>query len=499
MPWAVWMMVGGRFLGTVFGSEQANLSPEPSVMDRLESLLPAMPGGGGLRCVSGEPVQGGVELICELTYPDFRGQPVTGQAKLYLPQSLLDHPEMKLPLLHVAGYELDRSGGEGFLAQGIIVSTPHGESLNPLVRGENLDVAILHRMRAQPWVDDVRVQIVGGSAGGYMALLLAAETFPLSCCAADVPPVNLAYNIAYFHHNKALAAAQPEGQGHLNMPVLHAVCPLGEQMSALYGTDYESDAWLALSPLQRLDEITGPTLIVCSTADLLVPIYQFGAEVGPPFDPAKFPRGFEMGGERLLGRTASRKTFLEVLPAERREVFIIPVPEAAPRIGWDGTAGPGPAVTLEMPFSAERTFTLAVLEEGPPEPQCTHTKHAVAASKAEFLRYHREVPLAPSQLTVPKLVRLLRRYLQREAHPAIVHPAQAAAPFVAHRLDFPEFERADVLRGLCTFAADPACARPLLEAYSALPAELQALGTDFAAGGMEALRARLEALSKQRE
>lgn len=490
MPWILWMMVMVRFPNLASGSEEAELLP----LDKIKALLPEASGRGGLRYLSAESVRGGVELLCELTYPDLQGRPVTGQAKLFLPSRLLEEPAARLPLLHIAGYELDRGGGEGFLAQGIIVSTPHGEPLNPLVRGENLDVAILHRMRAQPWVDEARVQIAGGSAGGYMALLLAAETFPVGGCAADVPPVNLAYNIAYFHHNQALAAAQPEGQDHLNMPVLNAVCPLGEQMASLYGTDYESDAWLAISPICWLDEVTCPTLVTCSTADLLVPINQFGEELGRPFDPALFPPGFEMARERLLGRSASRRTLLDVLPEEKREVFTIPVPAAAPRLGWDGTAGPGPAVTLEVPFSREKPFTLAVLDEGPPEPQCAHTKHAVVASKEEFLRQCLESSAAPSQLSGPKLARLMRRYLQREAHPAMVFPAQAPAPFVANRLDFPELERADVLRGLRTFAADPACARQLLEVYRALPAELQALGADFADGGAEDLQGRLESL-----
>ena len=52
--------------------------------------------------------------------------------------------------------------------------------------------------RALPWVDDTRVVIGGGSAGGWMTLLLAAETFPLAGAAPDVPPVNWGYNARLF-------------------------------------------------------------------------------------------------------------------------------------------------------------------------------------------------------------------------------------------------------------------------------------------------------------
>jgi hypothetical protein len=200
--------------------------------------------------------------------------------------------------------------------------------------------------------------------------------------------------------------------------------------------------------------------------------------------------------ERLVARRAAQRTLLEGLSPERVEVFTVPVPDTAPKIGWDGTA-PGPAVDLEMPFSRDKTFTLTVLDEGPPEPQCAHTKHAVGAGKEGFLRHYREAPLSASQLTLAKLERLMRRYLHRESHPAVVRPANVPAPFVANRLDFPEVERADVLRGLRTFAADLASVQRLAETYRALPPELKALGDDFSEGGTEAMRARLASLSEE--
>ena len=57
-------------------------------------------------------------------------------------------------------------------------------STNPLIRGVNPDIALLHITRALPFVDDSRVVITGGSAGGWMTLMLAAETFPLAGAAA---------------------------------------------------------------------------------------------------------------------------------------------------------------------------------------------------------------------------------------------------------------------------------------------------------------------------
>ena len=66
-------------------------------------------------------------------------------------------------------------------------------------------------VRAMPFVDDAHVVIGGGSAGGYMTLMLAAETFPLAGAAPDVPPVNWGYNAAYFFKQKDLIA-RPKGE-----------------------------------------------------------------------------------------------------------------------------------------------------------------------------------------------------------------------------------------------------------------------------------------------
>lgn len=450
-------------------------------------LIPEAAGPGALSPISAEPVNGGVELICGLTYPDIKGEPVDGQVKLYIPATLRDNADAKLPLIHFAGYEIERAGGERHLQHGVVLSTSHGELPNPLVRGENLDVAILHRLRALPFIDDSKVQIIGGSAGGYMTLMLAAETFPLSCAGPDVPPFNLGYNVAYFAHNKALAPAQPEGQDHPNMPVLAAVIEIGELTAEVYGEDCEGDAWLAASPINRLDEITCPTLITYSTADILVPIHQVGPEFAAPVDPAKFPEGFEIRVDAVVARPATRQTLMDVLPPERLEVFKLTVPDTAPRMRWDGTPSPGEAPVLEMPFSREKTFTLVVLDEGPVEPQCAHTKYFVDANKDAFLQHTREAAIAPAQLTGAKLQRLMLRYQHIEAHPALVQPPGSPAPFVANRLDFPELERADVLRGLRAFAADPECAKRLVELYEALPDSLKALGEDLTEGGPDAI------------
>jgi hypothetical protein len=74
----------------------------------------------------------------------------------------------------------------------------------------------------------------------------------------------------------------------------------------------------------------------------------------------------------------------------------------------------------------------------------------------------------PAQLTATKLERLMDRYARKEWLPSRLK-----------HLDFPEAERADVVRGLRTYVlAGPAHARRFGELYAQLPAARRVLGPD---------------------
>lgn len=455
----------------------------------VKGLLATGEGRTALTVMQTETVRNGVEVIARLQYPGMRAELASGQVKIYLPDRLATEPGTRLPLLHVAGYEADRNLGEAMMGRGMIVSTPHGEEPNPIVRGENLDVAILHRVRALPCVDDGRVAIAGGSAGGYMTLMLTAESFPLAGSQPDVPPVNLGYNCGYIVLNKPLAETQPEGQEHQNMPMLNAVAPIGEGATEVYGTDYSSEAWLNASPVTRLDEITCPTLIAVSTADLLVPINQYAAHLAQDYDKRLFPAGFRIALDDFVTRPEAQLTFLGSVPADDVYLVRLTVPADTPKLGWTGEPEGPQATTIKVPFSPTHRFTLAVLDEGPIEPQVGHLKYFVNPDKGEFLSWAVGRVWGPEQLTRAKLERLMYRFLGRERH--VQRVTRDGRQVTLNRLDFPEAEQADVRRGLRTFCARDDCARHFQELYRQLPLELQALGTEIAAFSPDELRKAL--------
>ncbi len=464
----------------------AQVAPEPAWVTRL---LPGGEGPTALTVTHLEALPTGVEVIAQLQYPGTLGETRTGQVKLYLPSRLATEPEAKLPLLHVAGYELARETGEALAGLGMIVSTPTGEEPNPIVRGENLDVAILHRVRALACVDDTKVIITGGSAGGYMTLMLTAETFPLAGSKPDVPPVNLGYNIGYIARNKPLAEPRAEGQPPV-LPGLIAVYGIAEGATEVYGDEYDSEVWLNASPIARLDEITCPTLISVSTADMLVPINQYREDLAREYDATAFPEGFRNGLADFLLRPEARRTFLGTVPAEDVETYTLTVPEGTPRLTLEGAPEGAQPADLTIPFSQTRRFSLVILDEGPVEPEIGHLKYFIDPGKGDFLAWAATRVWGPEQLTAPKLRRLMRRYLGQEAHPQRV--TREGGEVTLNRLDFLAAEQADVRRGLRTFCALDDCARRFQELYGQLPEDLRALGPDLTGMSLEQLRAALE-------
>lgn len=417
----------------------------------------------------------GGQVTCQFLCHTTEGKTETAQARIFVPPVLRRDPKARVPLMCNAGYELEPGAAAALLAKGWVVSTPHADLRNPLDRGPDLDIALLHAARALPFVDDSRVMIQGGSAGGYTTLMLEAESFPLVCAIPLVPPVNWGYNAAYMFHNRRYSTAEPKGAGHPAMPVLAAVTPIADASAKTLGTDTDADSYLMSSPISQLDTITAPTEAVWSTGDMLVPINQVGAQFVRGLKPGDFPAGFTMSIDELMQRPQTRKTLLDLLPKSAYEAFVVPVPPKAPVLDLEKPPE-GPMVQLTLPFSKTRTWSIVVVDEGQVEPDAGHMRHAFMPVTEPFLEWALARGIQPEQLTEAKLTRLMMRLAGKEWRPFTIKPAGATAPIAAVRLDFPAAERQDVLRGLIAFAGKPGCAQRLAECYDKLSDDLKLLG-----------------------
>jgi hypothetical protein len=407
------------------------------------------------------------KMVATFDYRDPDGRMQTGKAKLFLPH-VLSKPGTKAPLMLVAGYESDDGKASAMAMRGWIVATQREVNPNPLIRTTNPDIALLHIVRSLPFVDDARVLISGGSAGGYATLMVAAETFPLAGAAPDVPPVNWGYNAAYFFSQTKLFAPATPGAAP-RIPVLHTIAPVLESATKVYGTDYGDETWFRGSPVAHVATITCPVSVLWTTADVLVPIDQIGTKWVKPFDVAQFPEGFAMDPEKLLSSQHGRTRLVDVLSEERYEVFVLQVPAGASRPPVaPGTKLPPP---IELPVSKSKQWSIAILDEGPPDPLVAHQKYQLAHTREEFYQRVLSTPLSLEQLTPIKLERLMDRYAGVEWLPTKLK-----------RLDVPESEQADVLRGLKTYtSSSPEHAARFLDLYEKLPSSKRILPADVLA------------------
>ncbi len=402
-----------------------------------------------------------IKALVEFTYRDPRGKETTGKGKLFFPETVQE-PATSRPLYFGAGYELDDATAAGHVERGFVVVTPRALEANPLVRTINPDVALLHIMRSLPFVDDARVVIAGGSAGGYATLLLAAETFPLSGAAPDVPPVNWGYNAAYFLQKER---GQKQGADAPKTPVFDVIIPIVKQGLGVYGDDTSGETYFRNSPLAHLETVTCPVSVYWTTADMLVPIDQVGAKWVRPFDAKKFPAEFTFDPAKLTTSPAGQKRFVEALKESDYELLELSEETVKQRLA-QAQSSKQPA---ELPFSADKRWSITILDEGAPEPHVGHTKYPVPWSQRKFLDKAAATKIAANQLTATKLERLMDRYAGQEWLPSggLTH------------LDDPESERADVLRGLKTYVAvSPDHARTFADLYAKLTASRRVLPTE---------------------
>lgn len=425
------------------------------------------------RIVDIEIDAGGTQLRIRFKYRDLRGVDREGSGRVYLPPAQVGRPPL-LPTLFVAGYPVEEPDVVGHLDRGYALVTTDlpaegaaWPGSHPLMRGPNLDLALLHIARSLPFVDNRRLAISGVSAGGWMALLLAAETFPLASVMPDVPIINWAYEATYFLHNHELTRHGVPDEVP-QMSVWADFADVVGTCSQALGDDTTTDTWRSLSPLAQLDTITCQVSAVFSTADILVPIDQVGCDLAQPFDTARFHPGFTRHPDALGTSRNIRQTLLERVRIDRRTVEHIPVPKDATRLHIESPPEDGAWRQVAVPHATTQ-WAIGVIDEGPPDPEVAHFKYALNLSRDHMVARYLGRTDDPRQLTRTKLERLIDRYRGEEWLPCGLV-----------RLDYPEAERADVLRGLAGLAASLDGQVRLLHLYSQLDADRQVLGTGFA-------------------
>ena len=407
----------------------------------------------------------------------------TGEGSLYIPLKFKDNRNMKFPLLHWAGYSKEEKKNLKLAQNGIVVSNPEKIKVNPLALGPNKDIARLHIVRSLPFIDDSKVGIEGGSAGGYISLLLAAESFPLSYANTSGAVLNRGYNLAYFKKSVELAQkTSPEDPGKV-MPVIYVTSHIVEQAFKLFSNDLSDICWYNSSPISQIDTITCPVSLFVSSADTLVPVDQVSADFIVPFDKKDFPEGFTSDLEVLSGNEKERTRLLDILKPGQFEVLKVVPPEGLPifkQMEYDLAKNP-PTTFFKMPFSKTKQWSIVVRDEGAKMAKIGHIKYLAVYFDTDFIDYYRAAEIKPEQLTMRKLERLMSRYAGKK---------WLEDRFVS--LDFPDAEKKDVLRGLVTFSKNSECAARFLALYKKLPSDKQVLDKNILTAGSESVHGFLQ-------
>ncbi len=408
---------------------------------------------------------------------DIRGEPYRATARLFLPEALRDDPDARLAVWFNCGYELPEAVAASEVAKGRVVVTscepPPGEVFpgsNPLARGPNTDVVLAHLVRSLPFVDPAGIVYTGGSAGGYAALLVAAEAFPVLLVATNSAVLNLVYQTAYFSDLIPRVIADPPVDQPLLPLLLGAMGEILDGARSAFGDDLVHAAWWEHSPLAHLDRLTGPAITLASTADFLVPIVQVGRDLAST-TLAALPGEVRMAPEDLSDVSDVHRNLLHEVDG-RALVEVVPVPEGAAVMQLSDLdltlSTPATKVALPAwPAHHEADWLVVVVDEGPTVFGATHGRHQIQPDfdPAIESRLAATERIGVDQLTAAKLDQLLDRH----------RGVEWLAPGHTH-LDRPAAERADVERSLRFFAGLSAQhAHRIVELYEAVAEERRVL------------------------
>jgi acetyl esterase/lipase len=419
-------------------------------------------------------------VTAEIPYRDIEGKPKKGQGRLYVRRAALESGKPVPPFCHVH-YEKDMNGARPWCERGwAVVSSHYGDAQNggyalELCTGDsnNLSRALIEWVRRLPFIDRTHLHIDGGSAGGYMALAMSADMFPVAATTADAPVCNWAYNVNYFVANKpASGYPLPDFNGAADikrspLPIMYLVTGLADQSMGVFGDDLAADAYYLISPISYLDRITCPTLVLCATGDMLVPMEQMTRDIEHAIDTSLFPESYARDFDTLTLSPKARRCFDEFLPDYQVAVTKLPLADDMHEITLahflKEEEEPLAPPSVDRPWDESKQWNIVVLDEGAPKPFSPHTRYNWRTHPDAFVDAHLKATPTLALLNPAKLDRLLQRYAGELEGLAIL--AKTGQPM--NRLNYQPLEKLDVVAGLLDYAdLSPAHAETLLQLYA---------------------------------
>lgn len=335
----------------------------------------------------------------------------TRPIRLYLPEEAA----RPLPLVYVPHYEMAEDSAElrRYLAQGWAVASP--TAFDNACNGELTDDdlvfnnAALYALRHMGEFDTQRIAIVGGSAGGYTALMLSALQMGNCVSIATAPISNVYFNFhQYFPQAESFSGSGGSAEAPFFLKLVTGMfLPIGEN----FPDKEDVERWEALSPVGLADCFNSPLAVVHVTSDILVPIDQTTREFTYDTEGGSMPEGFStrlpLDNPGVLGHSLA-----EELPPELTHTEHIPITD--------------PDADSILPYDGEKLFNLNIYDDGPTQASGSHRATAGTGiiDDVPYLKEMFSRSLAETEQLMPgKLRLLLERYrggsVQLSAHEGI--------------------------------------------------------------------------------
>lgn len=294
-----------------------------------------------------------------------------------------------MPLIFVPHYEMGEDSLElrDYLAQGWAVACP--DAFDNKYNGTLLDDdmvfnnAAVYALRHCVEFDQDRMALVGGSAGGYMTMMLSGQKLNLCASIANGPITNAYFQLeCYFKRANELnfaallkmkqeGDAESSGNGakspievmcslqKLPLPFLAGLTRMFEPKKASGEPERDVAAWEAISAVGIADRYCSPVLVNHCTSDVLVPVDQITRRFTYPTPGDSLPADYDL---RLPVDFPGRlgKSLEECLPPEKTRVERIIVPEQAD-------------FETVLPYDSAKQFNLNIFDDGPAEGFGTHS------------------------------------------------------------------------------------------------------------------------------
>ena len=399
-----------------------------------------------------EATDGDIGIVTvDVPYLDIHGNPKSGQARIFIRRRDLERHK-PIPIFFCAHYE-KKQPDQWCDAGWAVVTAHYGRYPMDVSIGDgfNLAHAIVEWARRLPFVDRKHLHVDGGSQGGYMALAIAADFLQVTAVSADSPVMNWDYTLGYWEVNKS-ATKYPQADATKSpLPFLCLVQVLADQSFAVFGSNLTSETYYELSPLSFLERITSPVLMICSTADMLVPMEAITRTRLGQVNPVHFPSGYVRDFNSLTGCSDARRVLDEVLPGNRVSWATLPLPKDTSEYlittalaQKPANSGPG---KRDLPWSKRHQWSICVLDEGGPTPGANHKRYVWSLSPDSFAKAYKQQPGGVGLLNQAKLETLLQRYQGR-----LDHAPKLADGTSANRLNYGYVEKLDVVTALLDYA-----------------------------------------------